>query len=131
LNLTDTRIRELRKFGFIVGSVLIGFGLFPLLKNNALGVHFLLPGILFIITAIVSPSLFSPVYKLWMRVGHSLGRVNSFILLSIVFYVFLTPMSLAMKLFEKEKKFSFKIQKDSCWIKRDRENFKETMKRQF
>jgi hypothetical protein len=131
MNLTDIKIGELRKFGFIVGSVLIGFGLFPLLKNKEPGVYFLLPGTLFIIIALAGPSLFSPVYKLWMRVGHSLGRVNSFILLSIVFYVFLTPMSLAMKLFEKEKKFSFKIQKDSCWIKRDRENFRETMKRQF
>jgi hypothetical protein len=129
--LTDTKISELRKFGFIVGSALIGFGLFPLLKSKEPGVHFLLPGVLFFIIAIVSPSLFSPVYKLWMRVGHLLGRINSFIILSIVFYVFFTPVGLAMKLFEKEKKFSFKILKDSCWIKRNRENFKETMKRQF
>jgi hypothetical protein len=131
LNLTDTQIGELKKFGFIIGSVLIGFGLFPLLKSKEPGVHFLLLGVLFFIIAFVSPSLFSPVYKLWMRVGHLLGKINSFIILSIVFYVFFTPMSLAMKLFEKEKKFSFKIQKDSCWIKRNRENFKATMKRQF
>ena len=131
MNLTDTKIGELRKFGLIVGSILIGFGLFPLLKSKEPGVHFLLPGGLFILIAIVSPSLFSALYTLWMRVGHLLGRINSFIILSIVFYVFFTPMSFAMKFFKKEKKFSFKIQKNSYWMKRNRENFKETMKRQF
>ena len=129
--MTDAKESEIRKFGFIVGLALIGFGLFPLLERKQPAVYVLAPGILFMVIAIFRPSTLFPVYRVWMKIGHLLGRINSFIILSIVFYIFITPMSLAIKLFEKEKKFSFKIQKDSCWIKRNRENYKETMKRQF
>ena len=130
-NLIDTRKGELRKFGFVVGLVLIGIGLLPFLKSKEPGIHILVPGILFVIISIVSPSILSPIYKLWMRAGHLLGKINSFIILTIIYYIFITPMSIAIKIFSKENKFSFKISKDSYWIKRKNEQFKETMKRQF
>ncbi len=38
-------------------------------------------------------------YKVWMKIGMFLGYINTTILLSIVFFVFMTPIGFIMKLF--------------------------------
>jgi hypothetical protein len=132
LSSTDTRnLSELRKFGFIVGSILIALGAFPVLKGKEISFFLLVPGILFFITALACPSLLMPINRIWMKVGHLLGRINSFIILSIIFYIIFTPMRVLITIVSKEKKFAFKTEKGSNWIKRKKENYKETMKRQF
>jgi hypothetical protein len=132
LNSTDTRnISELRKFGFIVGLILIALGAFPVLKREQVSFFLLLPGILFFIVAVLCPSLLYPINRIWMKAGHLLGRINSFIILSIIFYIIFTPMRVLIRIVSKENKFVFKRNKDSNWIKRKQENYRETMKRQF
>ena len=132
LNSTDTRnISELRKFGFIVGLILIALGAFPILKREKVSFFLLLPGILFFIVAVLCPSLLYPINRIWMKAGHLLGRINSFIILSIIFYIIFTPMRVLIRIVSKENKFAFKRKKDSTWIKRNQENYRETMKRQF
>jgi hypothetical protein len=129
--LTETKTGELRKFGIIVGSVLMVLGIFPLLKGKELNLFLILPGGLLFITALIRPALLGPVNKMWLKAGHLLGRINSFIILSVIFYLIFTPMRLLLSTFSKEKKFAFKPSKDSYWIRRRQEDFRETMKRQF
>jgi len=129
--LTNTKTGELRKFGIIVGSVLIVLGTFRLPKARDLNLYLVLPGGLLFIAALIRPTLLGPVNKIWLRAGHVLGRINSFIILSVIFYLIFTPMRLLVRTFSKEKKFAFKMSKDSYWIRRKQEDFGETMKRQF
>lgn len=131
MSLTDTKISELRKFGIIIGSVLIVLGTFPLLHGKESNLYLIFPGGLLFITALICPALLGPINKIWLKAGHLLGRINSFITLSVIFYVIFTPMRLLVGTFSKEKKFAFKLSKDSYWIRRNQENFRETMKRQF
>jgi hypothetical protein len=129
--LTDTKGGELRKFGIIVGAVLIALGAFPCLKAKELNLYLiLLGGVLFII-ALIRPALLRSINRIWLRAGHLLGRINSFIILSVIFYLFFTPVGLLLGIFSKEKKFAFKPSKNSYWIRRNKETFRETMKRQF
>lgn len=44
------------------------------------------------------PSFANRIESWWMRFAHILGRVNSRILLSIIFYVFLIPLALLRRL---------------------------------
>ncbi len=131
LSLTDTKTGELRKFGIIVGSVLIVLGTFPLLRSKVLNLYLIFPGGLLFMTALIRPALLGPINKIWLKAGHLLGRINSFIILSVIFYVIFTPMRLLVGTFSKERKFAFKLSKDSYWTRRKQEDFRETMKRQF
>jgi hypothetical protein len=131
LNLTDPNTGEWRKFGVIVGAVLIAIGVFPLLKGKELKLYLIFLGGLLSIVALIRPALLDPINKIWLRAGHLLGRINSFIILSVIFYLFFTPARLLLGIFSKEKKFAFKLSRNSYWIRRNKETFRETMKRQF
>jgi hypothetical protein len=113
--------------------VLICIGTFRLLKGGGINYYLSLPGAALFLAGILYPKILSPFHAVWMKIGHILGKINSFIILSAVFYVIVTPMRLIHLLFSKERNFGFRTGAASYWIKRspDTDNFKETMKRQF
>ncbi len=130
LNLTNNS--ELKKFGLLVGAVLSVIGVFPAFRGRALNLYLVIIGVIFILLAVIAPGLLSPVYKGWMKVGKILGRVNTFLILSIIFYLFMTPLGFARKIFGSgSKKFAHGSNKNSYWIKRNPVNPKEEMKRTF
>jgi hypothetical protein len=97
-------IKELREFGFLTGGIIAGlFGLIlPLIKGHSLP---MIPWIIAISLAgfaLFLPKSLDPVYRIWMKIGLALGWVNSRIILSIVFFIILTPMALIMKLLKRD-----------------------------
>lgn len=131
LNLIKGNRAELSKFGFLVGVIFAVIGLLPVLKGKPLNIYLLLLGVLLIIAGAIAPMSLSPLYSIWMKAGHVLGKINSYIILSIIFYFVFTPMRLLIRIFSKERKFDFRSGKTSYWIRRGQENYKETMRRQF
>jgi len=131
-SLNSTKNSELKKFGLLVGSILVLIGIFPAIKGREPNLYLIIIGIIFLLLVVLVPSLLSPVYKGWMKVGRILGRINTFLILSIIFYLFITPLGFARKIFGSgSKKFAHKLSKNSYWIKRNPVNPKEAMKRTF
>lgn len=95
--------KELRQFGLLVGAVFTVIGLWPLafrgepLRLWAIGI-----GGLLIVCGGIFPSVLAPIHKGWMWVGHSLGWINTRILLGIVFYTLLTPIGIVFRLIGKD-----------------------------
>jgi hypothetical protein len=108
-------IKELREFGFLTGAIIAGlFGLIlPLINGHSLP---MIPWIIAIVLAGIAlfvPKSLDPVYGIWMKIGLALGWVNSRIILSIVFFIILTPMALIMKLLKRDtmaRKFDFQVE---------------------
>ena len=127
--------KQLRQFGLMVGSVLMLIGLWKLYQGKDETVRLILwsvGGLLMTIGAIV-PKLLTPIYWLWMKLAHLLGWVNSRLLLGIIFFVIITPMAVAMKVFGRDA-LNRKIDKDadSYWIPRlPLGSVKEHCERQF
>ena len=131
-SLNSTKNSELRKFGLLVGSIFAVIGLFPVIKGRSLNFYLIIIGAVFIILAVLTPNLLSPVHKGWMKIGRVLGRINTFLILSIIFFLFVTPIGFAYKIFGSgSKKFAHRLSKKSYWIKRNPANPKEEMKRTF
>ena len=95
--------KGLREFGLIMGGMFIAlFGLFfpwlfglafpkwPWIVAGALG------GL-----ALLVPNSLKPIYRGWMFLALILGWINTRLLLALVFYLMMTPMSLIMRLFGK------------------------------
>lgn len=96
--------KDLRDFGLVTGGIfIILFGLLlPFLKSHPFPVWPWIVAVLLSIGALFLPNLLKPVYQIWMRIGHVLGWVNTRILLSIIFFVLITPMGLAMRILGKD-----------------------------
>ena len=92
--------KQLREFGLLIGfgfPILIGW-LLPSLFGHEFRAWTLWIGISGVILGLTEPRLLYFPYKVWMALGHALGRVNSHIILGIVFIVVLLPIAYVMRL---------------------------------
>jgi hypothetical protein len=96
--------KELRQFGLLMGFVIAGvFGiLIPLIKGKSILVPALGIGAVFFLAAGVAPKILSPVYKVWMVIGHVLGWINSRIILGALFFLMFVPVSLVLRLLGRD-----------------------------
>ena len=92
--------KQLHEFGLLIGfgfPLLIGW-LIPSLTGHGFRAWTLWVGFLGLISGIIFPrSLYYP-YKFWMKLGLTLGWVNSRIILGLVFIIVLLPISFVMRL---------------------------------
>jgi hypothetical protein len=95
--------KQLRSFGLIVGGVFSVLGVWPVLVHGlairawALGI-----GGLLIVPALIYPAVLKGPHRAWMTAGRLLGWINSRIILSIFFYVILTPIGVFLRLLGKD-----------------------------
>ena len=89
---------------------------------------FLLLALLLVLIAITSPYLTEKFSWLWMKLSEGIGFVMSKVLLSIVFFIFLLPLALIHKLFNKDslslkrKNNSYYTERNHLYSKGDLEN---------
>ena len=108
-------IKELQEFGLLTGGIIAGlFGLIlPLIQGHSLPIIPWIIAITLVGLAIILPKSLDPVYQVWMKIGLYIGWLESRIVLSIVFFIILTPMALIMKLFNRDtmaRKFDFQVE---------------------
>lgn len=111
---------DLKKFGLSVGIVLALIGLILLFKNRSSYVYFLLASAILIIPALTFPSVLKPLQKLWMGLAIVLGWISTRVILSLLYYLVLTPIGIFMRLSGKDL-LDIKIQKErqSYWNYRE------------
>ena len=93
--------KMLREFGFFVGvgfPLLVGIAL-PVFGGHTFRYWTLWVGLPLLFVAILKPSLLFYPYKLWMKLGHLLGWVNSKLILGLVFIFVVQPIAIIMKSF--------------------------------
>ncbi len=96
--------KELKKFGMILGGMIVFlFGFFyPFLGSRPYPYWPWIAGSITFFTSLLFPMAVWPIYKIWMPVAHALGKINSFLLLGILFYFLITPFACVMRLFGKD-----------------------------
>lgn len=94
----------LRRFGLTFGAIFAAlFGvLFPWLAEAGWPLWpWGISGAL-ALWALAAPGTLRPVYRGWMRVGYFVGRINTRIILFIVFYLIVFPIGLLVRLFGRD-----------------------------
>jgi polyferredoxin len=102
LSKLKTTAAELRKFGLLVGGV---FGIAALIfwwRGASSYWLFLLPAAPLILMGIFLPARLKRIYIGWMALGLALGLVVSTLLLTVFFYLVVTPLGLAARLLGKD-----------------------------
>lgn len=90
--------KQLRAFGLLVGCVFALLGFWPLLFGKEMRLWAVVPAGALIFLAVIAPALLGHVHRLWMKIGHFLGLINTRIILSVVFYGLFVPMGFIMRL---------------------------------
>tara|TARA_A100001388_G_scaffold257710_1_gene223719 strand:- start:374 stop:754 length:381 start_codon:yes stop_codon:yes gene_type:complete len=119
-----------RSFGILFFLVFLGFGLWPLTKEMSPNIYLIIISVTFLILGLLNSKLLSPLNNLWIKFGEILGKVIAPIVMAVVYFLILTPISLLVRLFGKdliEMKFNNNVK--SYWIKRKKHL--GTMDKQF
>ena len=98
----DSSIKKLREFGWVVGGVFAALGVILLWRGRAHYPYFLYPGVVLVIVGAVAPGILKPLQKVWMSLAVLMGWVMTRVLLSVLFYLTLTPISLFLKITGKD-----------------------------
>ena len=93
---------DLRKFGITIGTIFLIVAGFFFWKEKESFQLFLTIGITLFAVGIVIPVILKPVYWVWMVFATVLGWFMTRVILSLLFYVILTPIGLIARSFGKQ-----------------------------
>jgi hypothetical protein len=106
-DIPDLDKKGLRNFGLMMGAFLAGlFGLvFPYIGGMAFPLWPWLVAAFFWVWALAAPGTLNPVYRVWMKIGLTIGKVVNMIILGFVFFVIIFPMGIIMRLIGRDPMF--------------------------
>jgi|TARA_B100001093_G_C26123312_1_gene715906 hypothetical protein len=118
-----------KSFGILFFIVFLIIGLWPLLNLNPIRIWSLIISLIFLILAFFKPEFLKPLNSIWMKFGELLGRVIAPIVMFVIFFLVVTPLSFLVRLFGKDLlNIKFNNSK-SYWLKKKNDN--SSMKKQF
>ena len=119
-----------RSFGLLFFVVFLIIGLWPIKNGENLNIYFLTASVIFLLLGLINSKLLSPLNKSWIKLGEILGTIIAPIVMVLVYFVILTPVSLIVRIFGKDLLgLKFLKDKETYWIKR-KKNL-GSMKKQF
>ena len=119
-----------RSFGLLFFIVLLAFALWPLTKKGEINLYLISIALIFLILGLLNSKILTPLNKSWIKLGELLGRIIAPIVMGVVYFIILTPISLLVRLFGKDLiGMKFKNNSKTYWIKR-KKNL-GTMDKQF
>ena len=119
-----------RSFGILFFLVFLGFGLWPLTKEMYPNVYLIIISVIFLTLGLLNSKLLSPLNEIWIKLGEILGMIIAPLIMALVYFLILTPISLLVRAFGKDLLgLKYLKQQNSYWIKRKKEI--STMDKQF
>ena len=119
-----------RSFGLLFFIVFLILGLWPLKNGYNLNLYLISISGIFLILGLINSKILTPLNKVWVKFGELLGVIIAPIVMAIIYFVILTPISLIVRIAGKDLLgLRFSNKKDTYWIKRNKKLL--TMKKQF
>jgi len=103
-----------RNFGLLVGGALLVLALAHWKVHSVVYETLLIIGVVLFLAAVFFPHTLGRLRRVWDRIGHVLGIINTHILLTVFFFFVLTPVSLIKRTLNFRKKSKFSTQ-NSYW----------------
>jgi len=124
---------DLRKFGITMGIVLVLLGGLIWWRGKDYYSYLFILSAVFFPLGLVIPLLLKPVHKIWMTLAILMSWFMTRVILSVLFYLGLTPIGFLAKLFGKDflgLKFS-KNTTHSYWIPKEKVKDRNNYEKQF
>ena len=127
--MNEINIGSNRSFGLVFFIFFLIISIYPLVNDQSIRYWALIVSIIFLIFGLLNSKILTPFNKLWFRFGIFLGKIISPLIMSIIFFLVVTPIGLLLRLFGKDVlKLKYNNNK-SYWIENN--GPKSKMKNQF
>tara|TARA_B100001758_G_C18106858_1_gene451477 strand:- start:254 stop:634 length:381 start_codon:yes stop_codon:yes gene_type:complete len=123
------KIASNRNFGIVFFVVFLLISLWPILKNGDIRIWSLIISFIFLILGLLNSKLLNPLNILWFKFGILLGNIISPIVMGLIFFFVVTPISFILKIFGKDVLSLKKNDSNTYW--KEKTNYKTSMKKQF
>lgn len=120
-----------RRFGLLFSIIFLFLAYYFNNKNEYLFILFTTILILFLTLSIFKPSLLNAPSNYWLKFGLILGKIISPIILGIIFFLILTPISIITRIFGRDELKLKKINKKSYWVNKSIKISGDTFDNQF
>jgi len=118
-----------KSFGYLFFGIFLALAVWVYIKNQNLNFWLIGTSIVFLVLTLIKSKLLDVLNDLWIKFGELLGKIIAPIVMSIVFFLIVTPIGLVLKIVKKDLlKLKFNNDK-SYWIKKDKTI--ESMDKQF
>ena len=125
----DIKISTNKSFGVVFFVVFFLISVYPLLNAGNIRFWSLIVAIIFLTLGLLNSKILTPLNKIWFKFGLLLGSIVSPIVMGIIFFFVVTPISSIMRILGKDI-LNLKWNKaNSYWIKKS--GPKSKMKNQF
>jgi|TARA_B100001093_G_C26503335_1_gene874278 hypothetical protein len=119
-----------RSFGLLFFIVFLTIALWPITKGADAYILLVLVSLVFLILGLINSKILTPLNEVWIKFGEILGVVIAPIIMALVYFIFLTPTSLIVRIFGKDLLgLKFNKKQDTYWIERKKKL--GPMKKQF
>lgn len=124
---------DIRKFGITIGLFLMILAGFLFWRGKESFEIFLISGLVLLVLGLTIPVVLKPVYWIWMVLAVILGWIMTRVILSLLFYIVITPIGLFSRLFgNKFLDLKWDKSKDTYWNYRNTKQLNsEDYERQF
>ncbi len=111
--------RELRKFGLVVGGGFLLIGSISLWRGKVYPpIVCLSRGTVLATFGAIAPGLLAPVERGWMKFGEVAGHYNARAILTVLFYLVVTPIGFVLRCFRDPLDRRIADGRSSEWIPR-------------
>ena len=124
---------DMRKFGIAIGVILLVIAGFLFWKEKESFQIILTVGTILFVLGILVPAILKPIYWIWMIFATILGWIMTRVILSLLFYIIITPIGLIPRFFGKQfLELKWDKSKESYWNYRTIKHLKmEDYEKQF
>jgi len=118
-----------KSFGYLFFGVFLALAIWVYVKNQNLNFWLIGTSLVFLVLTLIKSKLLDVLNDLWIKFGELLGKIVAPIVMSIVFFLIVTPIGLILKIVKKDLlKLKFNNDK-SYWIEKSKTI--ESMDKQF
>ena len=118
-----------KTFGILFSIIFLIISIWPLFQGSGIRFWALIVAIIFLILALFKQKLLKPLNTVWIKLGETLGKIIAPIIMGLIFFLILTPISLIVRIFGKDLLKLKRSSDNTYWIKREKNI--TTMDRQF
>ena len=94
--------QELRRFGLVFACAFAVLGVFFEWRGREIGVYALAAATGISVLALVLPRILAPVERVWTALAKMLSAVATMVILTVAFFVVITPLGLLVRLLERD-----------------------------
>lgn len=109
-----------KSFGLLFGFVFLLISIWPIFSTGNIRVWALVLSLIFFLISLIKPCLLRILNNLWIKLGISLGSVIAPIIMFLIFFFILTPISIFLRILGKDLLNIKYSNNNSYWRNRDK-----------